>query len=62
MLYMYIASFANPSLIHCLLHTSLPILTPSTIHHTRLTVCLSDSLDLDRCLSILGLFWLSVCE
>src|SRR6218665_2256779 len=31
-----------------------------TIHHNRLTVCLPDSLDLDRCLSIL--FWLSACE
>src|SRR6218665_2311146 len=29
-------------------------------HHSRLTVCLPDSLDLDRCLSIL--FWLSACE
>ena len=33
-----------------------PVSTPSTIHHSRLTVCLPDSLDLDRCLSIL--FWL----
>ena len=28
--------------------------------HSRLTVCLPDSLDLDRCLWIL--FWLSACE
>ena len=41
-------------------NTSLPVLTPSTIHHSRLTFCLTDSLDLDRCLSIL--FWLSECE
>src|SRR6218665_1218517 len=34
--------------------------TPNTIHDSRLTVCLPDSLDLDRCLSIL--FWLSACE
>src|SRR6218665_3395007 len=47
-------------LIHRLPHTSLPVSTPSTIHHSRLTVCLPDSLDLDRCASIL--FWLSACE
>src|SRR6218665_1306757 len=41
-------------------HTYLPVSTPNTIHHSRLTVCLPDSLDLDRCLSIL--FWLSACE
>src|SRR6218665_671942 len=34
-----------------------PVSTPNTIHHSRLTVCLHDSLDLDRCISIL--FWLS---
>src|SRR6218665_2224974 len=38
--------WANPILIHRLLHTSLPVSTPSTIHHSRLTVCLPDSLDL----------------
>src|SRR6218665_224676 len=37
-----------------------PVSTPSTNHHSHLTVCLPDSLDLDRCLSIL--FWLSACE
>src|SRR6218665_367867 len=41
-------------------HTYLPVSTPNTIHHSRLTVCLPDSLDLDCCLSIL--FWLSACE
>src|SRR6218665_1492695 len=46
--------------MHRLPHTSLPVSTPSTIYHSRLTVCLPDSLDLDRCLSIL--FWLSGCE
>ena len=33
-------SLANPILIHCFPHTSLPVSTPSTIHHSRLTVCL----------------------
>ena len=51
---------ANPILIHRHHHTYLPVSTPNTIHHSRLTVCLPDSLDLDRCLSIL--FWLSACE
>src|SRR6218665_1889629 len=32
--------------------TSLPVSTPNTIHHSRLTVCLPDFLDLTRCLSI----------
>jgi len=41
-------------------HASLPVSTPNTIHHSSLTVCLHDSPDLDRCLSIL--FWLSACE
>src|SRR6218665_1969473 len=50
----------NPILIHRHPHASLPVSTPNTIHHSRLTVCLPDSLDLDRCLSIL--FWLSACE
>src|SRR6218665_2455177 len=40
--------------------TSLPVSTPNTIHHSHLTVCLPDSLDLTRCLSIL--FWISACE
>src|SRR6218665_853307 len=53
-------SLANPILIHRHPHTSLPVSTPNTIHHSRLTVCLSDSLDHDRCLSIL--FWLSAFE
>src|SRR6218665_978536 len=35
---------------------SLPVSTPNTIHHSRLT----DSLVLTRCLSIL--FWISACE
>ena len=46
--------------IHRLPHTSLPVSTPSTIYHSRLIVCLPDSVDLYRCLSIL--FWLSACE
>jgi len=37
-----------------------PVSTPNTIHHSRLTVCLPDSLDLSRCLSIL--FWISAYE
>src|SRR6218665_851212 len=53
-------SLANLILIHRHPHTSLPISTPSTIHHSRLSVCLPACLDLDRCLSIL--FWLSACE
>src|SRR6218665_1190903 len=53
-------SLASPILIHRHPHTYLPVSTPNTIHHSRLTVCLPDSLDLDRCLSIL--FWLSACE
>jgi len=50
----------NPILIHPLLPTSFPVSTPYTIHHSRMTVCLPDSLDLIRCLSIL--FWISACE
>src|SRR6218665_808130 len=53
-------SLANPILIYRLPPTSLPVSTPNTNHHSRLTVCLPDSLDLDRCLMIL--FWLSACE
>src|SRR6218665_2053559 len=53
-------SSTNPILIYRLPRTSLPVSTPNTIHHSCLTVCLSDSLDLDRCLSIL--FRLSACE
>ena len=53
-------SLSNPMLFHPLPRTSLPISTPNTIHLSRLTVCLPDSLDLDRCLSIL--FSLSTCE
>src|SRR6218665_1624740 len=53
-------SLVNPILIHRHPHTYLPVSTPNTIHHSRLTVCLPDSLGLDRCLSIL--FWLSACE
>src|SRR6218665_1013076 len=37
-----------------------PVSPPNAIHHSRLTVCLPDSLDLTRCLSIL--FWTSTCE
>src|SRR6218665_2321283 len=40
-------------LIHPLLPTSLPVSTPNTIHHSCLTVCLPDSLNLTCCLSIL---------
>src|SRR6218665_2964103 len=53
-------SVTNPILICLLPTTSLPVSTPNTIHHSHLTVCLPDSLDLDRCLSIL--FWISACE
>ena len=48
-------SSTNPILIHPILPTSIPVSTPNTIHHSCLTVCLPDSLDLTRCLSIL--FW-----
>src|SRR6218665_1193746 len=47
----------NPILICPLPPTSLRVSTPNTIHHSPLTVCLADSLDLTRCLSIL--FWIS---
>src|SRR6218665_475384 len=53
-------SSTNPFLNHPLHPTSLPVSTPNTIHHSRLTVCLPDSLNLTRCLSIL--FWTSACE
>ena len=53
-------SSTNPIVIHPLLPTSLPVSTPNTIHHSRLTVCLPDSLDLTRCLSTF--FWVSACE
>src|SRR6218665_444907 len=36
-------SSTNPILIHPLLPTSLPVSTPNNIHHSRLTVCLTDS-------------------
>jgi len=41
----------NPILIHPLLPFSLPVLTPNTIHHSRLTICLSESdpLPIDFC-------------
>src|SRR6218665_3179881 len=42
------------------LPTSFPVSTLNTIHHSRPTVCLPDSLYLTRCLSIL--FWTSACE
>jgi len=48
-------SSTNPILIHSLLPTSPHFSTPNTIYHSHLTVCLPDSLDLTRCLSIL--FW-----
>src|SRR6218665_1297644 len=35
------SSLANPIVIHRLPHTSLPISTPCTIHHSCLTVCLT---------------------
>jgi len=35
-------SLANSILIHRLPHTSLPISTPNTIHHSHLNVCLPD--------------------
>ena len=53
-------SLTNPILIHPLLPTSLPISTPNTIHRSRLTVCLLNSLNLIRCLTIL--FWISACD
>src|SRR6218665_937898 len=37
------------------IHTSLPVSTPNTIQRSHLAVCLPDSLDLTRCLSILVL-------
>src|SRR6218665_3846204 len=40
-------SSTNPILIHRLLPTSLPVSTPNTIHHSRLTVCLSLSVCLN---------------
>ena len=55
-----LCSSANPILIRPLFPISLPVSTPYTIYHSRLTVCLPDSLDLTRCLSIL--FWISACE
>ena len=36
-------SSTNPILIHPLLPTSIPVSTPNTIHHSRLTVCPPDS-------------------
>jgi len=53
-------SSTNSILIHPLLPTFLLVSIPNTIYHSRLTVCLPDSLDLIRCLSIL--FWPSACE
>src|SRR6218665_2904040 len=53
-------SSINPILSCPLLPVSLPVSTPNTIHHSRLTVYLPDSLDLTCCLSIL--FWTSACE
>src|SRR6218665_2891431 len=53
-------SSTSPILICPLLPTPLPVSTPNTIYHNRLTVCLPDSLDLTRCPSIL--FWISACE
>src|SRR6218665_2199316 len=50
----------NPILIHPLIPTSIPVSTPNTLYHSRLTVCLLDSLNLTRCLSIL--FWTRACE
>jgi len=50
----------NLILIHPLLPTSLPVSTPNTFHHSRLTAYLPDSLDLTCCLWIL--FWTSACE
>jgi len=40
-------SLVNPTLIHPLSHTSLRVSAPNTIHHSRLTVCLTDSLDFE---------------
>src|SRR6218665_1956812 len=47
-------------LIGPLLCTSFPVSTPNSIHHSHLTVCLRDSLNLTRCPPIL--FWTSACE
>src|SRR6218665_3522059 len=47
-------SSTTPILIYPLLPTSLPVSTPNTIHHSRLTVLLPDSLYLTCCLSILS--------
>ena len=49
-------SLANRILIHPLPHTSIPISTLNTFHHSHLAV----SLDLGHSLSIL--LWLSACE
>ena len=55
-----------PNLKHCsstnpfLSCPFLPVSTPNTIHHSRLTVYLPDSLDLTRCLCIL--FWTTAYE
>src|SRR6218665_1205871 len=46
--------FSKSYPIHRHPHTYLPVSTPNTIHHSRLTVCLPDSLDLDPCLSTAG--------
>jgi len=53
---------ANPILIYRPPRAYLSVSTPNTIHHIAvwLSVCLSDSRDLDRCLSIF--VWLSACE
>src|SRR6218665_1711875 len=40
-------SSTNPILTYPLVPISLPVSTPNTIHHSRLTVCLLDSLNLD---------------
>jgi len=53
-------SSTNPILIPPPLPISLPASTPNTIRHSRLTVCLPDSLDLTICLSIL--FYTSAFE
>ena len=49
-------------MIHSLLPTALPVSTLNTIHHSRPTVCLSDSLDLNP-LSISSVYsLLNTCE
>ena len=46
--------------IRPLRHTSLPASTTNTSHHSRVTVCLTDSVDLETLSN--DFLWLSACE